>query len=226
MSRLVFQLGRLGVLSYCVVGCFDFDKQYDACWDAEDRQQCLSEFPGDGGGTQGGAGGTGGRPEPSGGSGGGSGGTNEPVGAPKLLINEIYLRADSAFIEIYNAGTGPANLRSYRMTTGVSRLDEENWCSTPEGYLEPGGFLVFSTVPGLCGDTPLPYHCVDHCSFALHRGLNISTIYLYEGDELVDERSLNRGGSVLESWQAMPDGADYWSLAQPTRGEPNKPYAF
>lgn len=226
MNHFDFRLGGLVVLSLCVVGCFDFDKQENTCWNAEDREQCLSDTPGGGGENQGGAGGTGGGPAPSGGSGGGSGGTSEPAGPPVLYFNEIYLRSSQAFIEIYNAGTGPANLRSYRMTTGVSRLDEENWCSAPEGYLEPGGFLVFSTVPGLCGDTPLPYHCVDDCSFALHTGQNMSTLYLYEGDELVDERRLSGSGLILESWQALPDGADYWSWAPPTRGEPNKPYPF
>ena len=120
----------------------------------------------------------------------------------------------SDWVELYNAGSGTANLKGYFLTDNLD--NPVKWQITQDVQMLPGTFLLIWTDGE---DTGL------HAGFRLSRASE--EIGLYTPAMLIADTVRFKNQAPDISFGRSPDGSgDWWYFTEPTPGEPNTSTAY
>ncbi len=146
------------------------------------------------------------------------GGCEMAPGEAIVVINEVvatpvtagpYTGAPDA-IELYNAGTGAADLTGWRISDDPAFSPAQTYVFPADSTLAAGETLVLVGI-GINGMGELPFGLSDD---------SVETIALDDGATGVDAVEVPAYASVV-SWCRVPDGAATWDFCEQTLGEAN-----
>ncbi|MBP6979085.1 MAG: lamin tail domain-containing protein [Bacteroidales bacterium] len=134
------------------------------------------------------------------------------VGAPSILMNEIYSRGvpeDPDWIEIYNNSDSPADLTGYKIYDPGGQSGTKQKLEFPAGTVVPpkGFYVIVVDVGGEAG-------------FGLSSGGD--EVWLENASGSVIDNTSFPGFEPTQSWARVPDGSPNWQIVNTiTRGTAN-----
>jgi len=173
---------------------------------------------------------------------GGSAGRDPDAGDPTIVINEILGNGTYDWIELYNAGSAPFDLRGHAIAQAsgsVGAPEATSWLIFPQDafmVVNPGGFLLILCKQGAQGGP------VDGCQGIVSRCMEVTwtisstsgeIVYLLGPDNgqarpIIDqvyypEVGFEAGAPMTgQTYGRIPDGTGAFTLTKPTADLPNE----